>query len=201
MLDAGFAPLSVLKSRLLPSAGAGKLTWDEKLKGLGRAVAGRFERHCGRTFARAEGWKDVFDASASAWVLTRYPVETVTSVSVRSGDGSLSPLEGWRIDAPAGLLEIDSIPAGRGAKLEAVYTGGYWLDPCDGTTAPEGAKPLPDDVFDAWVLQCQVSAEARGLFVEVAIRPKKDEEKPTGGIRLCPEAEEALRPYRRFGAA
>ncbi len=199
MLDAGFGPLSTLKARLLPMAAAGELDWDEKLKGLGLAVARRFNRHCAREFQRAVDIEDVFDAAARAWVLTRYPVEEVTCVEVQDLHGR-KLVEGWDVDTRAGLLETPSLAGPRGTKLVVTFTGGYWLDPGDGSGMPEGAEELPEDILDAWVLQCQVSAEARGLFAEAAIRPSASEEKPTAGIRLADEVVETLRPYRRFGA-
>lgn len=203
MLDAGFAPLTFLKSRLLPGAAAGKLDWDEQLRAIGRAMKVRISRHCSREFDRKEDAQDVFDGRAREFVLRRYPVEEITQLQLRDTTGSLTALDvDYALDGDAGLIEFAFAPTrSRGVKLVATYKGGYWLDPLDGSMAPEGAVPLPDDVLEAWVLQCQAAAESRGIFRAVGLRQSKNDrdEQATSALRMLPEVIEALRPYRRFG--
>jgi hypothetical protein len=201
MLSAGFTTTTYLKSRLLPSAAAGDTDWDDAVAALGKGVAAKFDRHCNRGFERVVGQLDVFSARASAWTLSRYPVETVTLVRTRDTLDAYSAITAgdWWIDKTAGLLETRSTAGTPYEKLVVTYTGGYWLDPRDGTTLPSGATALPDDVLEAWVLQCQHEAESRGLFGSVSFRSQKDAASPkTTASGLLESTAEALRPHRRF---
>ena len=201
MLSAGFATTTYLKSRLLPSAAAGDTDWDEAVAALGKSVAAKFDRHCNRGFERITGEVDIFAARATAWTLRRFPVETVTTVRTRGTDDAYSAIAAgdWWIDKPAGLLETRSMAGTQYEKLVVTYTGGFWLDPRDGTTMPAGATALPDDLHEAWVLQCQHEAESRGLFGSVSFRAQKDAAAPkTTASGLLESTVETLRPFRRF---
>lgn len=206
MLDAGWSTLEYLKSRLLPQEAEpdepAEWNWDAALQALGKAVANRLNRHCGRVFERGSV-TDEFEALASAWVTTRYPVETIDSLAVVAPDSSTRILTGYRALMGAGVIELPSVAGGALDRLAITYTGGYWLDPLDGTELPDGATALPDDLLEAWVIQCQAQAETRGLLEAVAIRsPRKGEEKElTAGIQLVTDVKQALEPYRRFGGA
>jgi hypothetical protein len=201
MLSAGFATTTYLKSRLLPSAAAGDSDWDEAVAALGKSVAAKFDRHCNRGFERIAGQVDIFGAAATAWVLSRYPVETVDTVRTRDTLDAYATITpgNWWIDKPSGLLETMSDAGNRYEKLVVTYTGGFWLDPRDGTTLPASATALPDDLLEAWVLQCQHEAESRGLFGSVSFRAQKDASAPkTGNAGLLEAVTEVLRPFRRF---
>ena len=202
MLSAGFSTVTWLKSRLLPTAATDDTDHDDTIAALGRSVAGQFDRFCGRDFARAAGATDTFNARATAWVLTRYPVEEIASVVVRApGGGSIELDAGeWQIDEVSGVLETVSIAGSRLDKIVITYTGGYWPDPRDGTVMPAEANALPADVLEAWVAQCQHEAESRGLFNAVSLRAQKDESEPrTAALGLLDHVAEILNPHRRFG--
>lgn len=201
-LKAGYSNVAYLKSRLMPEAATDDTDHDADLAALGKSVAGKFDRFCGRGFTRQDA-VDQFSARASAWVLTRYPVEAIESVEVRKPDGSLEEIETdeWTIWENSGLLETRAIPSrDRLDQLVITYTGGYWLDPRDGTTKPAEANALPDELLEAWVLQCQHEAESRGLFGAKSFRKQKDEGAPkTATLGLLDGVIEVLNPYRRFG--
>jgi hypothetical protein len=202
MLSAGFATTTYLKSRLLPSAAAGDTDWDDAVAGLGKSVAAKFDGHCNRGFERVVDQVDTFAARATAWTLYRLPVESVSLVRTRDTLDAYSAITAgdWWIDKKAGLLETRSLAGTQYEKLVVTYTGGFWLDPRDGTDMPAGATALPDDVLEAWVLQCQHEAESRGLFGSVSFRAQKDASSPkTGNAGLLEATVETLRPFRRFG--
>jgi hypothetical protein len=201
MLSAGFATTTYLRSRLMPDEASGETEWDAAVAALGNSVAAKFDRHCNRAFARAVNHVDRFSARAAAWVLTRFPVETITTVELLDADGTAEPIAAgdWWIDGAPGLLETDFIAGNERQKIRIVYTGGYWLDPRDGTVMPVGATPLPADVLEAWVLQCQHDAETRGLFHAVSFRRQADESAPkTIDAGLLEATIQTLRPFRRF---
>lgn len=202
MLSAGFATVTYLRSRLMPEEAGGETEWDAAVAALGKGVARKFDRHCNRTFERDAAAVDVFTARASAWVLRRFPVEALASVELRDPDGTLHAAEtdDWQLDSGAGLLESPALAGTPMQQIRISYTGGYWLDPRDGTAMPEGATELPDDVLEAWVLQCQHEAESRGLFHAVSFRSQKDQGAPkTSAAGLLEAVTESLRTYRRFG--
>jgi hypothetical protein len=202
MLTAGFATITYLKSRLMPDAATEDTEWDVALGALGRGVAGKFDKHCARCFARDTAAVDKFTANGSGWVLTHFPVEAIDTVEVVDADGTSEVLanDSWTLDEKSGLLETFTIAGSRRQQLRITYAAGYWLDPRDGTAMPDGAIALPDDVLEAWVLQCQHEAESRGLFGAVSFRKQKDESAPkTVDVGMLEGVVEALRGYRRFG--
>ena len=197
MLAAGFATLEYLKSRLLPEAARTDEEYDAALEKLGLALAGRMEGHCGRKFARLVGAVDEFSAWSLAAVLKRYPVETITSIQLRDSDGTLTVLGvDYSNDESCGLIDFYTTPGSRGQRLVITYTGGYWLD--DGTTMPEGATALPDDLLELWLAEVQLHAASRGIFEAVGLRSGKDAGKDRLVAGLSEQATDGLRPYRRF---
>lgn len=201
MLSAGYSTTTYLRSRLMPDAASGESEWDAAVEALGKSVAAKFDRHCNRGFERVVDQVDTFAARASAWTLRRFPVESVSLVRTRDTLDAYSAIAAgdWWIDKAAGLLETRSTAGTQYEKLVVTYTGGYWLNPRDGTTLPSGAAALPDDVLEAWVLQCQHEAESRGLFAAVSFRTQKDAASPkTSTAGLLDATVETLRPFRRF---
>ena len=82
MLDAGFATLEYLKSRILPDAGSDDTQWDLALGKLGLAVAARFETHCNRHLQRLTAASEITSARTLSVSLKAYPVITLTSAAV-----------------------------------------------------------------------------------------------------------------------
>jgi hypothetical protein len=201
MLSAGFATTTYLRSRLMPDEAAGESEWDAAVAALGKSVAAKFDSHCNRGFARVVDEVNTFEARATAWTLRRYPVESVSLVRTRDTLDAYSAIAAgdWWIDKEAGLLETRSVAGTQYEKLVVTYTGGYWLDPRDGTAMPSGATALPADVLESWVLQCQHDAETRGLFTAVSFRRQADESAPkTIDAGLLEATIQTLRPFRRF---
>ena len=197
MLDAGFSTLAYLKSRILPGGAADVTDFDDALTKLGLGAAGRFNAFCNRVFQRVEGQVDEFNAATTAIVLRAYPVEVINSVELRVFTGTLDPFNsGYQLDQRAGLMQFMDAPGDGTERIVIDYDGGYWLD--DGDTMPAGATPLPDEILEAWVMQCQAWAEARNLFGTISL----DKERKAAGsaIQLSKEVQEILEPYRRYGS-
>lgn len=198
MLAAGFQNLADLKAAILPDDGTSVTEWDARLTTLGMAVAGAFGRYCNRDFDHATGTSETFSARTSAWVLRRYPVESVTGFDLVDRDGTESSqrISDLLINFDGGLIEW---PQSRGAadqRVKITYSGGYWLD--DGSSKPPWVDALPSDVLQAYHMQIQHVAESAGLFGDMAIRAN-DEKALLAAADLTPYVRQVLNPYRRFG--
>jgi len=197
MLDAGLGTLNYLKSRILPAGAVEVQDWDDALQRLGKAVAVRMEAFCNRRFTRSEAHVDEFSALATSIVLRALPVEEITSVEIRSFTGTLTDYEGgWQLDQRAGLVLFRSIPGDGTERLVVTYAGGYWLD--DGSTQPAGSTALPDDLLEAWVMQCQAWAEARRLFGTISLAGMENQKSPPSPVHLTAEVTAILESYRRY---
>jgi hypothetical protein len=197
MLDAGLSSLYYLKSRILPAGGVGLTDWDDSLSKLGLAVARRFENFCNRRLERVEDAAEFYSARSTSVCLKCYPVEAVTSVQLRDTGGTLlNSTTAYHLHKSSGVIEFTGSPGSSTDALLITYAGGYWLD--DGGTMPTDATPLPDDLLEAWVMQCQAWAEARQIFGTVSLtgmEPKKNAPDP---VKLADVVEAILIPYRRF---
>lgn len=196
MLDAGFSTLAYLKTRILPAGTDDVTDWDEPLSRLGLGVAGRFNSYCNRIFQRVEGQVDEFNAATTAVILRALPVEVINTVQVRVFTGSLDTFTaGQQLDKKAGLVQFEIAPGDGTERVVIDYDGGFWLD--DGDAMPTGATPLPDEILEAWVMQCQAWAEARNIFGTIAL--DKERKPSTSAVQIMDEVKEILNPYRRFG--
>lgn len=199
MLNAGFLTLDALKSRLLPEAARIDTTYDSALSKLGLAIARRMEMHCNRRFSRSAAVADEFSAYNLSVVLSRYPVEAITTCQLRDTDGTLSTCETiYSMDPACGLVDFFGIPGCRSQRLVITYTGGYWLDPEDGSALPTGAEALPDDILEAFIAEVQAHAEARNLFDAGGLRSSDAAAKAVKPGALTEATTDTLRPYLRF---
>jgi hypothetical protein len=160
-------------------------------------VARRFESFCNRRLERVVGASEFYSARSTAYCLKCYPVESITSVQLRDTAGTMETVTAaYHLHKTSGVLEFQNSPGSSTEALLATYTGGYWLD--DGDTQPSGSTALPDDLLEAWVMQCQAWAEARQIFGTVSLtgmEPKKNAPDP---VKLADVVEAILIPYRRF---
>jgi hypothetical protein len=199
MLDAGLCTLAHLKSRILPEAARMDTEYDAALGKLGLAIAGRMEGHCARRFARLSGAVDEFSALTLSVCLRRQPLETISSIQIRTFTGVPEDYDGdYQLDPTAGLISFAAIPGHSTERIIVTYTGGYWLDDENGTAMPSGATPLPDDLLDTFVSEVQLHAETRGIFAAVGLRSGSEKDKARLINGLSDDTIEALRPYRRF---
>lgn len=202
MLPAGFMSLASLKSRLLPAAAVEDTDWDTQIAALGRAMARRMESHANRVLGRVVGKTDRLSAEASGWTLAAFPVESITSATlvIGSGTSTLIDASNYMLDPEAGILRTYGALGSKFDSILVVYTGGYWLDPEDGNTLPTGSTPMPEDILEAWVAECQAMAEDRELFRATGLRAPA---KGIAGTRVRPDGllestRQALAPYIRY---
>ena len=197
MLDAGLSTLDYLKSRILPAGGVAVTDWDDALCKLGLAVSRRFESFCNRRFERVVGASEFYSAKSLAICLKCYPVETVTSVQIRETDATLTASTAdYHLHKTSGVLEYSAAPGYGLQALLITYTGGFWLD--DGGTQPGGSAALPDDLLEAWVMQCQSWAEARQIFGTVSLTGMEAKKNAPDPVKLTDVVEAIHIPYRRF---
>lgn len=197
MLDAGLGTLYTLKSRILPTGASDSYDWDASLSALGMAVAARMQSACNRLLARAESQADEFCAATTAITLSAYPVEGITSIKLRDTDGTLTDFAGdYQLDQRSGLISFSTPPGSRGLRLVITYSGGYWL--ADGDSQPAGSTALPDDLHEAWIMQCQAWAEARNLFGTISLSGMESKQDKPSPVRLTEDVTAILNSHRRF---
>lgn len=199
MLDAGYMSLEDLKARLLPGDQPNRTDWDEGLQALGKSVATQFDQQCNRLFERAVSAEKVTPANCSSICINRYPIETVTTVKVESENGSSDISAALRsLSKVSGILQFGYVLGDYTELVRVTYTGGYWIN--DGGVMPDGATELPADLLEAYVLQCQTYAEARGLFSTMSLRSNdsKAERSELNALSLHPAVEGILNNYRRY---
>ncbi len=170
-MNAGFSNLDTLKKHLLPSTLKSDVRFDKVILALGLGVAGQFANATLRKFARVAGDTEVFPADHCEFILSRVPLESVSQAELK-----LSEADGWIVQDAAfirainltdGIINIGERDAGPYyAQVRFTFTGGYWwetLEPDDDaypSAMPSGATAIPDDLFQAWLLQCRTVWQA-----------------------------------------
>src|SRR6476659_8276344 len=130
--------LSTLKNRL--NIAESDVTHDDLLTAALDAVSTRFERECGRTFARTENATYEFDPSDVEIIPPLYPIESVTAFHLKQNE-----TEGWLEQTDVAYfirrsciisLETSFVITHSSFGIARVtYTGGYVLpgtDPAPG---------------------------------------------------------------------
>lgn len=193
--------LTQLKAAILPAAMRSRTDFDAQLTTIANAVKALFEQHCNRrlTYAATETHTQN-GADLLCLSLPRYPVVSVTSLTLRAPDATDTTLDltDIRLDKQAGLLHFRSMPGDWHDQLLVVSTGGYYVDTSENQSGslPSGATALPEDLRSAYYLQCKALAEAQGILGAGAAASEKDKPKAEG--ELLPMVASVLRQYRRF---
>ncbi len=208
MSDLGLGNLISLKRQVLGASLYSRTTWDAQLAEIGKGVAKQFDKFCNRKFQRSVGATDEFNADRQSWILERYPVETVTAFKLRtdmaSGFVSLGAVDTIILnrDDKAGIIHF-GLQGNYQNKLQVTYTGGYWFDDAEteNTSQPAGSTLVPDDVKEAWYLQCKRVAEVSDLLSTDFAGEKKGESllgtaSPT--LELTPQVKQMLQGHIRM---
>ena len=198
---AGYRPLDVLKARLLPADTAEDYSWDADLTDIGEGVAESFDRATGRTLRRTVGHIYQAAADRESYVVDLYPIEAITAATLKSGGSSSDVLSALQaIQHFSGIIDFGEALGSHTDILTVEITGGFWCD--DGlTTLPTDAKPMPNDLLQAFYQQCRAVCEAENLFrSKAAVRP----EVTKGGMTLAtldllPSVRRTLQLYTRIG--
>ncbi len=209
-MDLGLGNLIELKRRLLPATMLTQTTYDAAVAQVGRGVAGLFDKHCNRQFARATGAIDYFSADRTTYIASRYPIESVVGISQREGSADAWPTEDtsliFNADYSAGLLQFGAPLGSHLSQCRLTYTGGYWYDTSEtdppSRTPAAGATLLPDDVKEAWYLQCEAEWQVRDkLGLNLIKTGLGKDEQPTPGLQslvLIPVVKIILDGHIRF---
>lgn len=167
-MNAGFSNLKTLKRELLLAADAAKTDNDASVLALGLGVASLFDSACNRFFKREEEAIDQFSADRDYWTARRYPIETVSTVEVRTsytGGYNVQAGQPFNVNEESGQVYFGSYLGLYQDSVRITYTGGYWWNTSETTpeTMPEGAWALPEDLRAAWVMQCRWFWERRSI--------------------------------------
>lgn len=190
--------LNRLKARLLPQETVAATRYDDRLTAIAEGVAVAFDAFCGRTLLRATAVVETFVAGSGVYFLSRYPVESVSDVTLVSDDGSERTLSPSFVNKRSGIVHFSEPEGSPSDSVEITYTGGYFVDlSANGDTAlPTGATAMPADLMDAWVLQCDQEARMRKVFGGT-----KDEDLAApfeAAFDLIPRVERVLRAYQKM---
>lgn len=164
-MDLGLGNLIELKRQLLPAAMLAQTTYDVLIAALGKGLAAQFEKHCNRKFARVASETDEIAADRASWIVSRYPLESISAFEMRSdlstgwvslGDVN-STIINW--DADSGLIEFGTVQGIYLQQLRITYTGGYWYDTAEteNTSQPAGSTIVPGDLKLAWYLHARLA--------------------------------------------
>lgn len=206
----GLGTLQALKEAVLPESLVNSTDTDKQLSVVGKGALAMFENFTNRKFPRVENGTIELPGGGTLFSLPRYPVERVSKIEVAYyGDvptGSLDrPFTDYTADTPSnvnkagGFLEISYVTAGTWDTVRLTYTGGYWIDPGDGSECPEGATPVPPDLFNAWTLQVASEIQARDILGVGVVRDAKEgSETFARDLGLIPQVRATLETYRRF---
>jgi hypothetical protein len=196
----GYRNLAWLKSRLLPADMGDQSDYDADLSNIGLAVAAHFDRYTGRELIRAVDARFECAGGVPSLVVSRYPIEEITSAVLISG-GSQSDISDAILNTleKAGVIDFGGTIGSVQDKLRIGITGGFWCD--DDDEQPAGSTALPDDILGAWVHQCRAVCEAENIFrAKGAERPDKKTAGPVSleTLTLLPGVKSILQLHMRF---
>jgi hypothetical protein len=202
-MNCGLGTLTDLKTLLLLPADREVSDYDTALQIVGRGTASLFESYCGRKFGRLVGDVLEFDPYRLSFTLTRYPIETVTSLELRS-----TMQEGWvaQADQPvnfrkeSGILFFGAVLGGMQDTGRVTWTGGYWFDESeDGTsTMPADATLLPGDLKLAWLQQSKYFWDRNSIIDRAKAGFDSGEGFLSDESELIATVKTTLDSYRRF---
>lgn len=200
--DLGLGTLLDLKTQIIT---AGQLTatdYDATIAAIGRGVAAAFDAHCRRIFKRGSAVTETFDADRDFISLSRYPVETITTIALQTdpdtGFVTQTGVIRNRNDA-AGIIHLSGPLGSFEDQIRVTYTGGFWYDTTvDGTgSLPSGATLLPYDIKLAWLLQSEHLWDKHDKLGISHTEPP-DQRSTLTNVRLIPQVLDILNNYRRL---
>jgi hypothetical protein len=200
-MSIGLGNLTELKSFLLPASLLMRTDFDSSLSLIGKGVAAGFDKYCNRKFQRGSGVTETFHADRDHWYVQRYPLETVTALALKYSDA-----DGWETqditdilstEAESGRVWFGYYPGDYQTLARLTYTGGFWIDPGDGTTIPAGATAVPDEVKLAWLTQCQHMFGSRDNLGKTVAK-ENSKASPLADLDLVPSVKSCLESFVRY---
>lgn len=205
-MNAGLSNLDVLKRHLLAGSLAGESRFDGVILAIGLGVAGLFDVFCNRKLAYLAGAEVVFTGDRSHYVLPRYPLVSVASVTTRFSDADAwdaATGEPWSTHPAAGVIRFAGVLGTELLQVRVVWTGGYWFETNEPEDAgfpalgPVGAVYLPDDLRAAFLLQCEAVWGARDRL-GTGLLSGEGTASGLGKLELLPMVKEMLRGHVRY---
>ncbi len=209
-MDLGLGNLIELKRRLLAATMLSQTTYDGTITQIGRGVAGLFDKHCNRKFARLVDAVDQFSADRTSYIVERYPIEDIglwqQRDDIATGFQEIDGEPTINRDESAGLLQFGDVLGSYLSQVRVTYTGGYWYDTTEDATGvkPAAATQLPHDVKEAWFLQCQEVWDKRDKL-GISLIAKPEVESKIASMRFISSITDAptvvqalLEKHRRF---
>lgn len=208
-MNAGFANLTTLKAHLLGAALQPSIEFNDVIAVIGLGIAGMIENHCQRKFSRIVGETEIFPGDRREFLLTRFPIESVTKVEVKHTEAS-----GWEehavnefvstVDLATGILHTQAASdVGRhDAQVRITYTGGFFWetkepsDPGYPTAQPAGSAALAQALQLAWLMQCQEVWNKRDKLGLTIAEPLNARSK-LARVEFAPLVAQMLRPFIR----
>jgi len=210
-MNAGFSNLDTLKKHLLAGTMKADVRFNDTIKSLGLGSAGLFANTTNRKFARVVGDTVMFPADRAEFILPRYPIESIASLELKvtETDGwVLQPATAIRaIDTRSGIVNCGDVDLGPYyAQVRFTYTAGYWwetLEPDDDaypSVPPVGAALVPDDLFQAWLLQCRYMWKRLDKIGVDLLKDAETVAMRAGGLveDFAPTVEKTLGNYTRY---
>lgn len=197
----GLGNLSELKAYLLPESMLQRTDFDTPLSVIGKGVASGFDHYCNRVFARLAGATETFTADRDHYFVRRFPIETVTTLELLYSDN-----DGWEAqdsefvtntDNESGRLWFGFFVGDCETLVRVTYTGGYWVDPGDGTSQPANSTAVPDDLKFAWMTQCQHVWNSRDKLGK-SLAKAEEPSSALSSLDLVPSVEACLRRHIRY---
>lgn len=208
-MNVGLGNLRELKAHLLAEALRADSAYDEAIAAIGKGVAALFEKFCDRKFGRVENDTETFAADRAGFVLSRFPIESVSKLEFKSDEATgfveWTPLTDYirSIDNASGVIYLpDQADAGKyWSQLRFTFTGGYWFDTSEDAESPEaqpaGSNALPNDLKLAWLQQCQELWNKRDKL-GTGIVAEAGKEFSLAGTGLLAGVKIVLMGYQRF---
>jgi hypothetical protein len=174
-----------------------EVQWDALLTAAIKAVSGRFDRHCNRTFARTVNATFEFSLRERELLVPCYPIESVTKFETKESESG-----GWvEVVGAEHLVRgrcVISVTEGLdgGAGLGRVtYTGGYVLP---GATPGAGQTALPAEIEDAAIEQVAFWFNNRDRLGLIRHWPKDGVYMVFAQLPLLRQVLDALRTHQRW---
>lgn len=155
-----YLTLDQLKGWLLPESLRADYKFDNLISAISEGVAGAFDRFSNRTLGYTVGAQDIYRANLDTFVLSCYPVVSLTAVDYR---GDLT--SGWVSqtvndvvsvwDPTSGTVQLQSALGTNTGQVRITHTGGYWYFSATYPAMPVGATALPNDLLSAYRLQVE----------------------------------------------
>lgn len=170
---------------------------DAMLTSVIAAMSVRFDRECGRTLERTEGFMQEFDGDRTELPLCCFPVEAVAKFEVKE-----SETLGWvELSAVEFIVRRSCLVALReplgscASVIRLTYNGGY-VPP--GTGVGPGQTPLPADLAMASIEQAACWYMNRDRLGLVRQWPKGGDYLQISELDLLPSVAAVLRTYLRM---